>query len=363
MQVYSNATKTFLSICRNQASKILKDEMGINYARSRVKWKNYSIPLNFVVFEHETTLGFFNHHLYQIGLNKRLLLLNDETILSNIIRHELAHFEAYLRYENAIKDHGAEYRELCKSHGWNEDVYSAKLKLEHTLPHFQQENKSHSKLVNRVQKLLSLANSDNVNESQLATAKANELLLKYNLTQEDLSPEEEETYLLKVLEGTKVNAKAKAIYEILTTFNIQPVFSHAKGHYYLEVIGARVNVELAHYVCDFLIFELDRLWALSQRENPSLKGLAAKNSFFRGIAKGYKEKIKVIQRDSFTTKELVILKDDLDLRVKNVYSKLSYSSSSRVKENSKALGLGREVGKNLKIKKSISNTQSIKLLR
>ncbi len=363
MQVYSKATQKFLKICKAKAKEILISEMKIDFNRSRVKWKNYTVPLNFVVFEHESNLGFFNHHLYQIGLNKRLLLLNDSKVLADVIRHELAHFEAYLRYGSSINDHGTEYRDICKSHGWNEDIYGAKLKLSETLPHFKVENTKNEKLISRVQKLLSLANSDNLNESRLATAKANELLLKFNLTEEDLSEEEDETFLLRVLEGTKVNAKAKAIYEILTTFNVQPVFSHAKGHYYLEVVGSRVNVELAHYVCDYLVHELDYLWKETQKENLGLKGLSAKNSFFRGVATGYKEQIQEIQSSSFSNKDLMILKEDLEVRVKNVYSRLSYSSSQRIKNNSRSAALGKSAGKNLKIKKSISNSSIIKLLR
>ena len=363
MQVYSKATQKFLKVCKAKAKDILIREMGIDFNRSRVKWKHYSIPLSFVVFEHESNLGFFNHHLYQVGLNKRLLLLNDSKILADVIRHELAHFETYLRFGRSVNDHGPEYRNICKSHGWSEEVYGAKLKLSEELPRFQRDDTKHEKLKSKVQKLLSLANSDNLNESRLATAKANELLLKFNLNEEDLTEEEDETFLLKVLEGTKVNAKAKAIYEILTTFNVQPVFSHAKGYYYLEVVGSRLNVELAHYVCDYLNKELDYLWSETKLANSELKGLSAKNSFFRGVAIGYKEQIQNVQKTSFSSKELLVLKDDLEVRVKNVYSRLSYSSSQRVKDNSKSTALGKSVGKNLKIKKSITNSKSIKLLR
>ncbi|WP_372655021.1 SprT-like domain-containing protein [Halobacteriovorax sp.] len=363
MQVYSKSTQKFLKICKAKAKDILTSEMKIEFNRSRIKWKNYSVPLSFVVFEHNSNLGFFNHHLYQIGLNKRLLLLNDAKILADVIRHELAHLEAYLLYSNSVNDHGPEYRSICKSHGWGEEVFSAKLELATSLPEFKRSNTKQDKLVSRVQKLLSLANSDNINESRLATAKANELLLKFNLNEEDLTEEEDETFLLKVLEGSKVNSKAKAIYEILTTFNVQPVFSHAKGHYYLEVVGSRVNVELAHYVCDYLVFELDHLWRQTQKENKDLKGLSAKNSFFRGVAVGYKEQITNVQATSFSKNDLMILKEDLEVRVKNVYSRLSYSSSQRVKNNSKGAALGKSAGKNLKIKKSISSSSTRELLK
>lgn len=361
MQVYSKATIQFLKVCKAKAKIILNDEMRLNYSRNRIKWKNYTLPLNFVVFEHESMLGFFNHHLYQIGLNKRLLLLDDQRVLENVIRHELAHLETFLRHSNSVDDHGPEYRAICKSHNWHDEVYSSKILLKDKLPSFIEKNRAHDKLKEKVTKLLSLANSDNIHESHLATAKANELLLKFNLKHADLDVEE--TFLLKVLEGTRLSAKAKAIYEILTTFNVQPVFNHAKGYYYLEVIGARANVELAEYVTSYLDKELEYLWNEARKDNVKLKGMAAKNSFFRGVAIGYKEQISEVQKASFKKSELIILKQDLKVRVENVYSRLSYSTASRVKNHSLSNKIGKEVGKNLKIKKGIMNSKIIKLLR
>ena len=362
MQVYSDSIHKFLLICKNQAKTILSKEMNLSYSRSRLKWKKYTIPLNFVVFEHESQLGFFNHHLYQIGLNKRLLLVNDEVLLNDVIKHELAHLVTFLIHSRSVDDHGREYREVCKSYNWGEAVYSAKIILKEKLPTFEKENVKHDKLKSKITKLLNLASSDNINESHLATAKANELLLKYNLSHSDIE-EDEETCLLKVLEGKRVTSKAKAIYEILTTFNVQPVFNHGKGHYYLEIIGTRASVELGDYVCSYLERELELLWAQTRVENPKLKGQTAKNSFFRGLADGYKESIIEQQVKVFTKKELITLRNDLESRIKNVYGRLSHSKSSSVKNDTLSSKLGKKSGKNLKIKEALSNLNPIKLLK
>jgi hypothetical protein len=363
MQVYSNSINNFLSICKKQAKKILESEMKLSYSRSRLKWKNFTVPLNFVVFEHETNLGFFNHRLYQVGLNKRLLLVNDPELILNTLRHELAHLVTFLQYGDSIDDHGREYREVCKSYGWDQNVFNAKVILKEGLPAFEKQEQKHEKLKGKIIKLLNLANSDNENESHSAAAKANELLIKFNLTQSDLNDDEEETYLCRVLEGARVSAKAKAIYEILTTFNVQPVFNHSKGYFYLEVIGAKENVELADYISSYLERELEQLWNLARKNNPRLKGASSKNSYFRGLAEGYKEKITHTQKSSFTSKELMTLKHDLESRVNTVYSRLGHSSSSRVKNDHYSSTIGRKTGKNLNIKSAISNLNPIKLLR
>ncbi len=338
--------------------------MRLTFSRSRLKWKNYNVPLNFVVFEHDNQLGYFNEKLYQVGLNKRLLLINDPKLIDDVLRHELAHLITFLIYGRSVDDHGKEYREVCKSFNWSEEVYSAKIVLEKKLPQFENVVDQNIKLKEKINKLFNLAQSENENESQAATAMANKLLLKFNLSHKDLEHAfEEETFLLKIMSGPRVNSKVKAIYEILTTFNVQPVFNHAKGYFYLEVIGTRASVELADYICSYLDKELERLWLLTKSKNPSLKGQTAKNSYFRGLASGYKESIVKTQAESFTKKELISLQKDLETKVKQVYGKLSYSSSSRVKENGLSKALGKKDGKNLKIKKALSNINPIKLLR
>ena len=363
MQIYSDSIHQFLLICKKLAKQILKDEMNLSYSRSRLKWNNYTVPLNFVVFEHDSHLGFFNHRLYQVGLNKRLLLISDTSLILDTIRHELAHLITFLNYGRSVDDHGREYRETCKNYGWDEEVFLAKTELKSKLPHFEKQEKKHDKLKSKITKLLSLANSDNENEARLATVKANELLIKFNLTHEEISDDEPETFLHKVLEGARVSAKSKAIYEILTTFNVQPVFNHSKGYYYLEVIGARENVELADYIASYLDRELEIIWKRTKKENPSLKGSASKNSFFRGLAIGYKEKIEESQKETFNKKELIVLKKDLQKRVNSVYQKLGHSSSSRVKDDVQSSRLGKKSGKNLNIRGALSSVNPIKLLR
>jgi hypothetical protein len=56
-------------------------------------------------------------------------------------------------------------------------------------------NKSRMDIIEKIQKLLALATSDNENEAQMAAKRAQELLLKYNLKLTDVELEEgEEKY-------------------------------------------------------------------------------------------------------------------------------------------------------------------------
>ena len=73
-----------------------------------------------------------------------------------------------------------------------------------------------------------------------------------------------------------------AIAAILATFFVSIVYNRGKEFIYLEILGSPVNAEIAEYVANVLQGELDRLW----KDTP-LQGAVARNSFFRGLAKGY----------------------------------------------------------------------------
>jgi len=158
---------------------------------------------------------------------------------------------------------------------------------------------------------LALASSDNAHESEMATLKANELLLEHNLeltkAHDQSQTEQELVCVARVLEAARKNAKHVTIYEILKTFYVSPVFNHGRGVFYLEVVGDRTSVELADYVAHFLDHELEILWMQTQKENPKLKGKSAKNSFLRGVAKGYIEKIELQKIQKASKNELMVI--------------------------------------------------------
>lgn len=355
MLIYNQTTLAFRNRCLNFARLIMAKEMGISFGRNRFKWKNYSIPLSFVIFEHPTFLGHFNSHIYQIGLNKKLMYTAKDKVLKDIIRHELAHLFCFLMHGRTVDDHGVEFREICRSFGWDESVYRAYMSVENENDKIEGDLKS-EKVIERIKKLLNLASSENKHEAELATIKANQLLLKHNLEHINSQNEEEDVVVKRVLEGTRKTSKHQAIYEILTTFHVQPVFNHGRGHFYLEILGDRVNVEIADYIANYLDLELEHLWKMAQKENVGLKGLANKNSFFEGMAQGYKEKMRE-QKSHIDSKALVLLKKDLEKKSEVVYSSLRYTSSKGSSKGSEGRKIGKNMGRDLSFRQGIDKKQ------
>lgn len=353
--IYSETSLSFLKKCQQKARTIVKNELGLNFKRSRFLYKNHLYPLELIVFEHPKELGFFDPVGYRIGINKRLMYRASEEVIENILRHELAHLICYIEHGSGVMAHGVEFQEICQRLGWDKNISKATFDLQEQGLEGQK-SKDDEKVIGRVQKILRLASSSNEHESKLATAKANEILLTYNLEAFHSSENqgiEDQTCLKKVAQAKRNNAKLHAIYEILGHFFVRPVFNYGKGQVYLEVIGRRVNVEMAEYVADFLNYELDILWQQAQRENPKLKGLKAKNSFFNGLAQGFCQKIKSSKSKS-NGKEMIKLDLDLDRRVQTVYGRLSMTKT-RNSQDLKALGLGIDKGKNLSIRPALRN--------
>lgn len=355
MFLHSQTISAFISRVRSDVREIVNSEMGLKMDRSRINYKGILYPLNIVVFEDHTRLGYFDSRSYELGLSKKLMYQAKDEVLKNIIRHELAHFLCYLFYGPAVM-HGEVYHQVCKDLGWGAEVYSAYANIEIENAKIMDTNEDTQKILDRLKKLLALTSSDNIHERELATLKANQLLLLHNL---DLSKNQRESseeivYVKRVLEASRKNSKHIAIYEILKTFFVSPVFNHGRGIFYLEVIGDKTSVELADYVAHFLDSELDVIWKQTQKENPRLKGASGKNSFLKGVAHGYIEKIEKQKSTMASGGELVAIHKNLQKYLSIVYPRIGHSSMTPGTHNEEAHRAGQKRGANLSIRPGVS---------
>ncbi|NGX50501.1 MAG: Protein SprT [Chlamydiae bacterium] len=340
MQIlYSNTIFTFLKRARSLARKILSEEAALEVGRSRFLMNRRSYPLHFVAFEHPSKLGYFQADFYEIGINKAFLFESEEKLL-DLLRHELAHYLTFIEYGPHIPHHGSEFHSICKKYGWGSEVSRAVVKIERAA--------QNEKILEKVRKLLSLAESPHQREAEAATLKAQELLLKYNL---ELKEECDEMLLVRILPQKRSSAKLQAISSILRSFLVHPIFNHGKGVVYLELLGERVNVEVAEYVAHFLDKKFELLWKQAKDENPKLRGLASKNSFFRGLSEGYLCKTQI---DSHA---LIKMEKQLIDISRRVYPHLT-SARGLYKHNEAAAQMGQKKGKSLIIQPAVEKNKS-----
>lgn len=354
MKVYSETIFSFIDKCELMLKDILKKESDLRVRRKRFEFNGYLYPIDVIVFEGKS-LGYFDSNHYQIGINKALVFQAKDKVLKDILRHELAHYLTFLNHGADVQAHGSEFQQICKKHSWPSEVSKASMDLGSA--NLVEGDIASEKILNKVKNLLKLAESSNPHEAELATIKANQLLLKHNLNYTGQS-QDEYLYVKKILSQKRKDAKISALYDIIRHFMVKPVLTYGKNEVSLEVTGSKTNLELAEYVVGFLNEELERLWLGFKKEH-SLKGIKAKNSFFYGVAKGYDAKIQNAQA-SFSTEEsraLTIISNALDVQVQRIYNRLSSTSSSSRRDNN-SFNLGKKAGSSLNINKGVKSNSS-----
>ncbi len=343
MFVYSKKIIQFVEEIKQTIREILSREVGLKVTQGRFydRKERSSYPIQVVIYNHKSQLGYFDPNFYELGFHEGLMHSNGKQ-RGDVIRHELAHYITFINYGEGVLPHGAEFKAFCQQMRWGEEVSKASSCLDEPAP------LEESGILRKVQKLLSLATSRNQHEAELALSKSQQLLLKHNIDTRYVS-DEEKIFLKRILKQKQATAKIRAIAKILETFFVSIVFHRGKGCIYLEIMGNKSNVEVAEYVAKVLQDELDNLWSLAQ-QNTSLRGLIAKNSFFLGLAKGYCNKVQALKKDyssDMTHAVMVIEKQLIDAK-ELIYPRLSYTTR-RTGHCSTSSALGEKMGRQLNI--------------
>lgn len=132
-------------------------------------------------------------------------------------------------------------------------------------------------IINRVRKLLALSESPNVNEAASAAAKAQELILKYNLDLAQIDTGEDdprkdymhETIGLGVKRGQVTNWR-RDLMLVLAKYNLCKAIPFI-GMPIISIIGQPHNVEMVQHLYVYLTRQFDRLadeeWDAVKRNN------------------------------------------------------------------------------------------------
>lgn len=359
MLIYSSASETFIKKVKAMAREIFCHEININFDKKRILINRIYYPLHFVCFEHPSTLGFYDPKIYQIGINKNLMFKFSNDIIKNILRHEIAHFLCHVFDGDDVKTHGPEFRAKFLRYNWDANFSKSKILIEDINPSLE----SDKKILEKVDKLLKLATSSNVNEASLATQMANQLITKHNLEYKNSlhAQEDTETCVIRASEFSKKNALHDGLYQVLGNFNVYPVFNQGRSGGYLEVIGTRVNVTIAKYITDHLSASLELIWNDAKKKNPlELKGIVAKNNFTRSFFITLDQKLKIQTSHEVSKTEALTLSNQLSLHVTKVYPRLRSSYTREHGQNEAAKKLGVSAARNFEIKPGLSQSSRSK---
>lgn len=260
------------------------DELNRSLFKSRLQ----PPPLMFV--DGHQRLGVWCSDPRRIELARDLLLQQSWGTLVEVLKHEMAH--QYVEEILHVVDegpHGSTFRRVCQERSI--DYKAAGVPTSSPIAEEQQ------RVLSRIAKLLSLAQSSDLHEAQTAMSVAQRLMLKYNL--EHATEPASRGYRFvhigrptgRVGEAERLLAALLAEHFFVEVIRV-PVWRPLEGKRgsVLEVCGTDENVEFARYVHAFLEDTAERLWAQYRIER-ALRGNAERREFVAGVMAGFRDKL------------------------------------------------------------------------
>lgn len=225
-----------------------------------------------------------------LELSRHLLLGRGWGVLVEVLKHEMAH--QYVDERLGIRDepaHGPAFREVCDQRGFDARATGVGPRCE--------ADDEQARLLERIAKLLALAESSNEHEAQSAAAAAQRLMLKHNL--EAIARGQARNYGFAHLgEPTgRVSEAERVLATILGDhFFVDPIWVpvwrplEGRRGSVLEICGSEQNLELAAYAYEFLRRTGERLWREHRRER-RLRSDAGRREYLTGVMVGFRSKL------------------------------------------------------------------------
>lgn len=210
-------------------------------------------------------------------------------------------------------------------------------------------------ITSKISKLLSLATSSNEHEAKLAADKANELMIRYNLSMMDIK--EESHYDEFIIEsGVRTPMEVKFLTGILNKhFFVSFVNCRVMDTKNLKMIGEKVNLENARYIYSFLKNAFEACWQAYRKETGCAAGL--RQTYYLGLYRGLNEKLTATRVKVEQEAGLVCVPDKgVDAYIASNIGRTRAGTRARVSsKDASVCGAGQAAGSKMTISKGVSN--------
>jgi hypothetical protein len=233
-----------------------------------------------------------------ITLSEQLIRKHSWDVVIEVLKHEMAHQWVSEHSRTPERPHGPIFQFACRRLGVAPWAVSATGALPQRLDPWRQADVSdeEKRLLEKVEKLLSLATSSNEHEALSAMQRVREIYSRYNLRQADVGQGTDVVHLVFNTRRKKIERVEGAIFGLLVEhFSVRAIFGSLFDAQALclyrtvEILGTKQNVTMAEYVYHFLQGQME---ALYQAKRPTLApGRAAKNSYKLGVIRGFSSKL------------------------------------------------------------------------
>jgi hypothetical protein len=289
-----------------------------------------------------------------LELSRDLLERHGWGVLEEVLKHEMAH--QYVDEVLRVRDepaHGPAFRRVCEERGIDARAAGAP----------QPSHEPGSPVLERIAKLLALAESPNEHEAQAAMSAAQRLMLKHNI--EAAVSGTTASYCFRHLGQPtgRVSEHERRLAMILDEFFFVQVIwvpvwrvHEAKRGSVLEVCGSRDNVELAAYVYDFLIYTSGALYR-ADRKRRGDRSHQARRKFMAGVMSGFHDRLKG-ERKRSEAQGLVWIGDaELGQYFRRRHPHLRWARHS-VSSGGEAYARGQTAGRNIVLHRGVKSGAS-----
>ena len=331
--------------------------------------RQYDVELSRPVIEVVDVSSFFGKWdaaTRSIRIAGRLIGEYDWETVICILKHEMAH-QIVSEVFRQRDGHGDLFEKACEILALPVEFRKASGDLQYVHKDIDEKlNGSSRKIVDKVKKLLSLAQSSNENESLSAMKKANELITRYNIDTVRDRKYENITNIIINHKKKRIERYQRLICSILMEFYSVDVvilnqFDAEKCDTYrvIDIIGLPENLKIAQYVYYFLLNNLKVLWE-NYKRNINHINILKRNSFYTGVLNGFRCKLentnKYIFKESQINngKDLIeIHKTDINTYKSKKYPRLYKYSNRNIRVDNISYKHGVDEGRDLVLHRGI----------
>ncbi len=310
-------------------------------------------PPTLELSDSESSLGRWFGATRTLEVSRPFVLRSSWGVVVEVLKHEMAHQyvqEVLGATEEAA--HGPEFRATCERLGV--DARASGVPTAQT-------GGAEGRIVERIARLLALAESANEHEAQAAALAAQRLMLKHNVE----SVTRPSGYVFRhlgtptgrVTESERIVAMVLGRHYFVEVIWV-PVYRplEQKRGSVLEICGSPDNVAMAEYVYSFLRHTAHELWAAHKREH-GLRSDRERRSFQSGVMAGFADRLA---REAKVHKAAgLVWLGDPELghyfRRRHPYVRnVRYAGQPR----SEAFGHGREAGRKIVLRRGVGHGPS-----
>lgn len=324
-------------------------------------------PPLFVLGDMEKLWGQWRRDVREITLSRKLVMNHPWHAVREVLHHEMAHqFADELLGNYGETPHGPAFHQACRLLKANPKASGDYPLLDERISDdFVADN---DKIMLKVQKLLALAESSNLHESQAAMAAAHRLIEKYNIdliqgnslrnfASVFLGPcalrhPREQKYLCNLL---------KDFYFVRNVWISSWILEQGRMGRVMEMSGTPKNIQIATYVYDYVNQYIKTQWSQYRQRYASVSG-RSRSDFAVGVIEGFRstlEKQKAERDNPACGQSLIKLEDSqLTEYFNNRYPKIRMQKRTYAAGDRQIRSHGRDVGKQLVISKGVSATGS-----